>query len=143
VANEYTLLVASSSYQADLEEQQIRSLVARGADALLLIGHDRSHAIYDFLDAQGVPSLVTWAFDPDETKASVGFDNRASMRAMAQKVIGLGHTKLAFVTAEVSSNDRARARLHGIKDAMTAAGLSGGALSVRMISSWGRWRFHL
>ena len=29
-----TLLIASSAYQADLEEEQVRALVARGADAL-------------------------------------------------------------------------------------------------------------
>ena len=34
----YTLLIASSSYQADVEEEQIRNLIARGAEAMLLIG---------------------------------------------------------------------------------------------------------
>jgi LacI family transcriptional regulator len=131
VANGYTLLVASSSYKAELEEQQIRSLVARGADALLLIGHDRSPQVYDFLDAQGVPSLVTWAYDEQSSKASVGFDNRASMKAMAAEVIRLGHTNLAFISSETKSNDRARARLAGIYEAMHEADLPTSALIVR------------
>ncbi len=38
----YTLLVASSSYDPKVEEEQIRTLVSRGVDGLLLIGHDRS-----------------------------------------------------------------------------------------------------
>jgi LacI family transcriptional regulator len=123
VANGYTLLVASSSYEADLEEQQVRSLVARGADALLLIGHDRNSAVYEFLEAQGVPSIVTWAYDPNTTKPSVGFDNRASMKAMADEVIRQGHKHLALITAKIATNDRARARLSGIHDAMRHAGL--------------------
>ena len=45
----YTLLVASSSYDPKIEEEQIRTLVARGVDGLLLIGHDRSPEIIDFL----------------------------------------------------------------------------------------------
>ncbi|MCP4237893.1 MAG: LacI family transcriptional regulator, partial [Aestuariibacter sp.] len=43
--NGSTLLVASSSYQRQLEEEQIRTLIARGADAILLIGEDRSDEI--------------------------------------------------------------------------------------------------
>ncbi len=120
----YTLLVASSSYRADLEEEQIRSLVARGADGLLLIGHDRDPAIYEFLDAQHVPSLVTWTTDATAERPSVGFDNRASMRDLARSVIGMGHRQLAVISAEIGSNDRARARVDGVKDAMTEAGLS-------------------
>ena len=116
----YTLLVASSSYRADIEEEQIRTLVARGAEGLLLIGHGRDPAIYDFLDAQGVPALVTWAVDRAEARPSVGFDNRAAMRAMAEKVLSLGHRRIGVINVEVSSNDRARARLEGIRDAINA-----------------------
>ena len=43
----YTLLISSSGYKAEAEKEQIKTLVARGADALLLIGHDRDPAIYD------------------------------------------------------------------------------------------------
>jgi LacI family transcriptional regulator len=120
----FTMLVASTSYRPDVEEEQIRSLVARGADALLLIGHERAPEIYDFLETQDVPALVTWAFDTAANRPSVGFDNTAAMQDMADKVIELGHRKLALISAEVAQNDRAGARLLGIQNAMTAAGLN-------------------
>ncbi|MGB7262935.1 MAG: LacI family DNA-binding transcriptional regulator [Albidovulum sp.] len=120
----FTMLVASTSYNPDIEEEQIRSLVARGADALLLIGHARSQEIYNFLDAQGIPALVTWAFDPLSPRPSIGFDNRSAMRDMAATVIELGHRQLALISAEMVRNDRAEARTLGIRDAMTAAGLN-------------------
>lgn len=126
----FTMLVASSSYKKDLEEEQIRSLVARGADALLLIGHERDQAIYDFLDAQGVPSLVTWAFDRNKPRPSIGFDNHAAMKAMAEQVIKLGHDDLALITAEVRSNDRAQARLDGLRAAASDAGIAPDRLRV-------------
>lgn len=126
----FTLLVASSSYQADVEEAQIRSLIARGADALLLIGHDRDPAIYRFLEGQRKPALVTWAFDPANPRPSVGFDNRAAMRDMADTVLDLHHRKLALISAPMASNDRARARMLGIHDAMAARGLAPDALAV-------------
>ncbi|KQI71734.1 LacI family transcriptional regulator [Loktanella sp. 5RATIMAR09] len=126
--NGYTMLVASTAYQPDTEEEQIRSLVARGADALLLIGYRRNPAIYDFLDGQDVPVLLTWAFDPAATRPSVGFNNSAAMQEMAEKVIEMGHRRLALISAETAQNDRASARCDGIRQAMTAAGLGSDSL---------------
>lgn len=126
----FTMLVASSSYQPELEEEQIRSLVARGADALLLIGHERDPEIYRFLDAQQVPILVAWAFNPEISRASVGFDNRSAMRDLAKEVLARGHRTLALISAHTFMNDRAGGRLEGIKDAMRDAGLDPEALKV-------------
>lgn len=118
----YTMLVASTSYRPEIEEEQIRTLVGRGADALLLIGHDRDPEIYKFLEMQGVPALVVWAYDPTEKRASVGFNNRAAMKEMATEVLRLGHRNIALISADTAQNDRARARLEGIQDAMIDAG---------------------
>ncbi|WP_417522741.1 LacI family DNA-binding transcriptional regulator [Marinovum sp.] len=125
-----TLLVASSSYDPELEEQQIRSLVARGADGLLLIGHDRTPEIYDFLETRQVPYVIAWTYDDHESRISIGFDNRKSMRSLADQVIALGHRSIALITAERKDNDRARQRFEGITDAMSAHGLDPAALRV-------------
>lgn len=129
-AHGYTLLVASSSYRADIEEEQIRSLVARGADGLMLIGHDRDPSIYRFLETQGVPTLVTWSHAQESGLPSVGFDNRKSMRALTERVLEFGHTRLGVITAETAGNDRARLRLIGIKDAAAAAGIAAEDLAI-------------
>ncbi|MGJ8610950.1 MAG: LacI family DNA-binding transcriptional regulator [Octadecabacter sp.] len=119
----FTMLVASTNYCADLELEQIRSLVARGADALLLIGHERDPEIYDFLRTQGVPFIVTWTYDTAAGHPSVGFDNKTAMTEMATHVIKQGHKQLGFVTASTIGNDRTAARLAGMQAAMALAGL--------------------
>jgi len=96
----YNLLVSSSAYQPKLEAQQIRELVARGADGLLLIG----------------------ASMPNSEHASVGFDNRAAMRLLADKVIEMGHRRIAVISGIVDGNDRAAERLAGIQDSWQAHG---------------------
>lgn len=120
----YTLLVSSTAYNAEAEEEQIKTLVARGADALLLIGHDRDPALYDYLERQRVPVLVAWSFDGSAQAPSIGFDNRAAMRALAESVIAKGHTELAMISGISLHNDRARLRIEGVKDAMIANGLN-------------------
>ncbi|WP_353531960.1 LacI family DNA-binding transcriptional regulator [Cognatishimia sp. WU-CL00825] len=124
----YNLLVASSSYRADIEEEQIRSLISRGAEGLLLIGHDRAGSINTFLQQRNLPTVVAWTFDQDKVFPSVGFDNRAAMRALAEQVIALGHTKIGMISAPIEANDRARARFLGIQDALGAHNLSGTVL---------------
>ncbi|MEM7732594.1 MAG: LacI family DNA-binding transcriptional regulator [Pseudomonadota bacterium] len=125
-----TLLVASSAYKPDLENEQIRALVARGADGILLIGHARDLAIYDFLDRRNVPVCVSWAYDPSQPKPSVGFDNRSAMRAMAEEVLKRGHRRIAMISARQSDNDRARDRVQGVRDAMRTAGIDCSEMTV-------------
>lgn len=126
----YTMLVATSSYDPAREAEQVRALIARGADGLLMIGHARDAETDKFIATQGVPALVTWAYAPGQTHPSVGFDNAAAMRAMARTVLDEGHTKLGFITAKTENNDRATARLAGINDAIKAAGLPATTLTV-------------
>jgi LacI family transcriptional regulator len=123
-----TLLIASSSYRQDLEEEQIKTLTARGADALLLIGYHRNPRIYDFLQKRRIPALVAWAYDPASPQLCVGFDNRQAMKMLADAVLEKGHQVIGCISAETSTNDRARDRVHGIRDAMREAGLDPGQL---------------
>ncbi|WP_298813070.1 LacI family DNA-binding transcriptional regulator [uncultured Roseibium sp.] len=118
-----TLLVASSSYEEDLEEEQIKTLTARGADALLLIGYHRKPRVYEFLEKRKIPTLVAWAFDPEVSRLAVGFNNRAAMHELADLVMGAGHKRIGCISADTVSNDRARERAQGIRDSMSAAGL--------------------
>lgn len=119
----YTLLVSSSAYSSATEEEQIRNLVARGADGLLLIGHDRVPEVYDYLERQRVPVIVAWSYDDTARAPSIGFDNRAAMYALTERAIELGHKRIAMISGLSSGNDRARMRIAGVRDAMAAHGL--------------------
>lgn len=117
------LLVASSYYRHDIEQQQIRSLVARGADALLLIGESRDPAIYAFLRSRRIPYVLAWIFKRDPTHCFVGFDNRAASRKMTERVLQLGHRRIAMIAGVTLYNDRAGARVEGFRDAAAAHGV--------------------
>ncbi len=45
----------------------------------------------------------------------MGFDNRASMCALAQEVLKLGHRNIGVISGITKGNDRARQRLEGTK----------------------------
>jgi LacI family transcriptional regulator len=84
--NKSTLLVASSSYRQDTEEEQVRALVARGADALLLIGESRNPEVYEFLRNRKIPYVLAWIYKEGSEHSVVGFDNRAASR---DRVLGV------------------------------------------------------
>ena len=126
----YTLLVSSSAYRQDLEKEQIRALVARGADGILLIGYDRDPEIYRYLERQNTPVLIAWAFSDENELPSIGFNNCASMRELAQKVIDFGHRRIGVISGITMGNDRAAERLKGIKDAVASNALGDEVLSV-------------
>lgn len=132
----YTLLVSSTAYRAEAEAEQIRTLVARGADGLLLIGHERAHEIYEFLDGRGVPALVAWSYAEDGRLRSIGFDNRLAMQALTEKVLALGHTRIAMIAGISEGNDRARERIEGFRAALRTQGQDDAAFTV-IESSYG------
>lgn len=119
----YTLLVSSSEYKPDIEKEQIRALVARGADGLLLIGHEREDEIYEYLKRHQVPALVAWSYLPDARQPSVGFNNRDAMLELAQNVIDTGHRRIAMISGVTAGNDRAQTRVQGVRDALQANGI--------------------
>lgn len=125
-----TMLVASSLYRQDLEARQITNLVARGIDGLLLIGYQRDSEIYDSLDRRGIKTVTAWSFEADTRVPTVGFDNLKAMQDLAREVIRHGHRRLAMISAETTSNDRARRRVEGVRAALSEAGLSAEAMPV-------------
>ncbi|MDJ0992858.1 MAG: LacI family DNA-binding transcriptional regulator [Dinoroseobacter sp.] len=118
-----TMLVASSSYRPDLEEEQIRTLLARGADALLLIGFDRPASVYAHLEQRGTPYVIAWSQKEDPRHIAVGFDNYTAMRALADRVFNHGHKDVAIISAPQADNDRARDRVRAVLDSAADRGL--------------------
>ncbi len=125
-----TLLVASSYYDPKIEEQQIRSMVARGADGLLLIGNSRSENVYKFLEQQNVPVVIAWSFDAESQYNMVGFDNQAASFELTQRAIELGHRKFAFLSAERLNNDRATERVKGAQKALSTANIDPDSMTI-------------
>jgi len=119
----YNLMVSSSAYRPDLEAEQIKSLIARGADGLLLIGYERDPEIYAYLARRDVPVVLAWAYQEGRAHACVGFDNRAAMAGLTRQILAQGHRHLAMISGIASGNDRAAARIEGVRDTLVGAGL--------------------
>ncbi len=114
----YTLLVASTGYDPQQELHQIRALTARGADGLLLIGEQRLDETRHFLQQRNVPHVLSWCYRDDPDQLYAGFDNFDAAYRMTQHVLKTGHRQIAMIAGISQSNDRARARIDGVRAAI-------------------------
>lgn len=115
------LVVASHDYNAALEAQAIKALMARGIDALVLVGSERPAAVWSMLRASRIPVLITYTFHPDFN--SVGFDNARAGYLAARHLIELGHRYIGFISGPLRGNDRMALRIEGVRQALQEAGL--------------------
>lgn len=121
--NDYTVLLAVSDFDPAAEERLIRRLVERRVDGLILTGSDRPPHLYELLEKNAVPYIVTWKLTDGEHRPSVSFDNyRAGRMAMAH-LIELGHRRIGLVCGRTRVNDRARERRRAYEDALREANI--------------------
>lgn len=124
-----TLLVASSGYDPDREAEQVRALIGRGADGLLLIGSAHLPQTFELLRRRAIPYVLAWSLG-SENDHFVGFDNRASAARLTERVIALGHRRIAMIAGQTTMNDRAADRVAGVRQALEANGFDPAELAV-------------
>lgn len=120
----YTLLLACHEFDLGAEARMLRAFASRGVDALVLVGKQHNPETRKLLPSLGLPYVFTWAIDRAHRHASVGFDNRAAGRMVAEYLLRLGHKRIGMVCGVLAGNDRARDRMLGVKAAMQRAGLA-------------------
>lgn len=120
----FTVLMATHGYDAKRELAVIRQLLEHRVDGIALIGLERLNATYALLNQQQVPTIALWHYDPHSIVSCVGVDNQEAGYLAAQHLVDLGHRKIGIAFPPTGDNERARARLAGVHDALSGAGLS-------------------
>jgi LacI family transcriptional regulator len=122
----FALLIASAGYDAARETRELRLLLERGIDGLMLVGAEHPPAVWALLARRSptVPAVVTWTSEPARGHVScIGFDNRAAARRIVDHLLQFGHRRIAMVAGPTAGNDRAIARVAGVREALAAAGI--------------------
>ncbi|MDI9335290.1 MAG: LacI family DNA-binding transcriptional regulator [Cytophagales bacterium] len=117
----YQLLVGSYEYDPKVECEVVQALLQRGVDALVLVGTKHAPELWKTLSGWSKPVLLTWACDP--RLPSVGFDNHAIAALATQHLLDLGHRRIGMISGFTANNDRAEARVAGLRDTLALAGL--------------------
>jgi LacI family transcriptional regulator len=121
----YGLLLANSQYDLEKEFVEIRTLVERGIDGLVLVGNERLPEARAFLRRAGVPCVVTYVAEAADDAPAVGIDNFRAAYDLAAHLVDLGHRAFAIVTSPSQTNDRIRARRRGLLQCLADRGVAG------------------
>ncbi len=117
----YHVMLALSGYSQEHEDAQIRAVLARRPDGLLLTGAHRTPSIRKLLLDSYLPVVEIWDIADDPTDVLVGFDHREVGAAVADFFAERGHTHFAMLYA---SDPRASARRAGFTERVAARGLT-------------------
>ncbi|MDE2081798.1 MAG: LacI family DNA-binding transcriptional regulator [Burkholderiales bacterium] len=118
------LLIATSGYDLETEARQVVNLVTRGAEGLVLCGLSQSPPLLQFLRQRGLPVVHAMTYPAPPGTACVGFDNARAIGQAVRYLLDLGHRRIAMLAGITRDNDRAAARVAGVRQALAGAGLS-------------------
>jgi LacI family transcriptional regulator len=120
----YTLLLACSEYRPDQELRQVRKFVERGVDALILVGEAHHPDLTSFLTDRGIPFVNTFVYNSRSHGVSIGPDNHRALYRLTNYLADLGHRRFGVIAQSTENNDRAQARLAGVRDALAERGIA-------------------
>ena len=118
----YSLLLASSNYEASAELKEVRLLLSRGIDGLMLVGGDHDKRLLPLAEQHGVPVVETWSVN--EGRTCVGVDNFAAAHALTAELVALGHSRIGLIAGVTDGNDRADGRRRGVLQCLAEHGLA-------------------
>lgn len=117
------VLLGTSNYDSDVEADMVRRFVRAGVSGVVLVGQDRRNDALSFLKERSIPVVTTISYDDTGCNASVGIDNQAAARSIAEYLLDLGHKRIGVIAGRMAGNDRASLRVEGVRQALSARGL--------------------
>ncbi len=120
------LLLASTNYSLEREEEQLRAVLGWAPAALVVTGLRHTAGALTLLrqaQASGTPVIEMWEKDPAGMEfIQIGFNHRNAGHTMAQHLLDCGHTDLVYVDSGVEEDFRAHERGEGFAQTAERAG---------------------
>ena len=123
---DYDLLIAYTDYSVGEEERQLRNLLSRRPEAIVLTGAVHSRAASRMLLVADIPVIEIADLPRHPIEHAVGFSNFEAGRTAARYLIGKGFRCIGAV-ASLNEGDvidhRGEERMRGFEDELRLAGL--------------------
>lgn len=125
-----SVLLAATEYHAEREEDVIETLLAKKVEGLVLtVAAADGNPLLDRLDEAALPYVLLYNEPKHPRRIAFSVDNVAAARELTQRLIALGHRRVAFVAGRFRTSDRSLLRYQGCVAAMREAGLPAPAVA--------------
>lgn len=119
----YTLLLATSEYNAEKEYLSARAMIERSIDGIMVVGESHDPRFYTLIKGSGVPFVQTLAQPGANQHPCIGYDFNTVAGLVVDHLVRLGHRRFGILQGDQRRNDRvkhyeaairARLQFHGI-----------------------------
>lgn len=93
----YQLLLASSYFSTEQEENAVRAFLGWSPAALVLTSHFHSAGTEKMIAEADIPVIETWDYQPDREPMQIGFSHFEVGVTAAKHLLGKGYRRIAFV----------------------------------------------
>jgi len=122
-AHGYQLLLASSYFSVEQEEQAVRAFLGWSPAALVVTGQYHSRGTLQLLNKANIPVVETWDYQPKRRYMQVGFSHHRVGEQAARYLLNKGYERIAFVQNSVVGDESALDRRDGYAEVLREAGL--------------------
>jgi LacI family gluconate utilization system Gnt-I transcriptional repressor len=119
----FQVLLASSYFSKEQEENAVRAFLGWSPAALVVTGRFHSKGTEALLAASGIPVVETWDYAPRRKTIQAGYANREVGIQAARYLVDKGYRRIAFVQNSVAGDFSALDRRDGYAAVLAEHGL--------------------
>ncbi|GGX88101.1 LacI family DNA-binding transcriptional regulator [Massilia dura] len=119
----YQVLLASSYFSDEQEENAVRAFLGWSPAALAVVGRFHTRGTEAMLAAAGIPVVETWDYAPRRKPIQVGYSNREVGAQSARHLLAKGYRRIAFAQNSVAGDLSALDRRDGYAAVLEEHGL--------------------
>ncbi|WP_260955952.1 LacI family DNA-binding transcriptional regulator [Pseudomonas citri] len=119
----YQLLLASSYFSLEQEENAVRAFLGWSPAALVLTSHFHSAGTEKMIAETDIPVIETWDYQPERDPVQIGFSHYEVGVAAARYLHGKGYRRIAFVQNSAAGDLSALERRDGYTATILELGL--------------------
>lgn len=110
----YQMLVASTNYDPEIENQQMRNLLLQGVEGIAMFGSNQKLELIRLLRTRKLPYIHIGTLDTPLNGYAAGFDNKKAIQLGVEYLVQVGHRNFGMIAGKTENNDRARDRVDGV-----------------------------
>jgi LacI family transcriptional regulator len=110
----YQMLVASTNYDPEIENQQMRNLLLQGVEGIAMFGSSQKLELIRLLRTRKLPYIHIGTLDTPLNGYAAGFDNKKAIQLGVEYLVQVGHRNFGMIAGKTENNDRARDRVDGV-----------------------------
>jgi len=110
----YQMLVGSTNYDPEIENQQMRNLLLQGVEGIAMFGSSQKLELIRLLRTRKLPYIHIGTLDTPLNGYAAGFDNKKAIQLGVEYLVQVGHRNFGMIAGKTENNDRARDRVDGV-----------------------------